>query len=302
MDLNQLKTFVTVAEEEHLTRAADRLFTSQPAISAQLKALEEELKVKLFDRTPKGMKITPGGEQLLNRAHHILAQADTMLVEAKSMQGQVMGKMNIGINSDFPFLKIPSLLATCQTEHPQLELSFIHSMSALILPDIRKGQLDAGFFFGPCNPIDLSVTKLADIQLAIIIPASWPDDLCKAPIETLAELPWIYTTEQCPFFAIKEELFKVSTQKPKKNLFVDTEEGIRALIKSGTGISLLREDDALQAQKEGWGKSWQGQTPTITLNMAIHANKINSPAHKAWVELVTHCWGSKWSEQEVALN
>jgi len=63
MELYQLKTFVTVAEEGHLTRAAERLFTSQPAISAHIKSLEEELGVTLFHRTPKGMQLTTEGEK-----------------------------------------------------------------------------------------------------------------------------------------------------------------------------------------------------------------------------------------------
>ena len=61
MELYHLRTFVTVAEEGHLTRASERLFTSQPAVSAHIKALEEELGVTLFDRTPRGMQLTPAG-------------------------------------------------------------------------------------------------------------------------------------------------------------------------------------------------------------------------------------------------
>lgn len=91
MDLNQLKTFVTVAEEQHLTRAAERLFTSQPAVSAQLKALEESLDVVLFDRTPKGMKLTPSGEILLTQAQTVLDTANLIVSQAKAIKGEVIG-------------------------------------------------------------------------------------------------------------------------------------------------------------------------------------------------------------------
>ena len=72
MELHQLRTFVAVAEEGHLTRAAERMFVSQPAVSSHVKALEAELGVALFDRTPKGMRLTREGERLLGRARRIV--------------------------------------------------------------------------------------------------------------------------------------------------------------------------------------------------------------------------------------
>ena len=72
MEIYQLKTFVAVAAEGNLTRAADRVFTSPPAVSAQLKALEDELGVRLFDRNSRGMSLTSAGEQLLHEAQRDL--------------------------------------------------------------------------------------------------------------------------------------------------------------------------------------------------------------------------------------
>ena len=75
MELYQLKTFVAVAKEGHLTRAAKSLHTSQPAVSAHIKALEAELEIALFDRTPKGMDLTAAGKRLLDQAQTILERA-----------------------------------------------------------------------------------------------------------------------------------------------------------------------------------------------------------------------------------
>ena len=93
MELYHLKTFVTVAEEGHLTRAAERLFTSQPAISAHIKALEEELGVTLFERTPKGMQLSPAGAQLLAQAQRTLAAAgDFKLAAPAGLRDQQIGR------------------------------------------------------------------------------------------------------------------------------------------------------------------------------------------------------------------
>ena len=298
MDLNQLKTFVTVAEEKHLTRAAERLFTSQPAVSAQLKALEEQLKVRLFDRTPKGMILTPAGTHLLKSAQDALAAANNVLSEAKHLQDKLIGKLEIGINSDFAFLRIPQLLTKFREKHPSLQLSFVNSMSYFIVPDVRKNVLDSGFFFGPCNPLDLSITTLADIPTAVVIPKDWSEELLNADIETLAQQKWIYTNQKCPFYAVKEELFAESKYKPNQDLFVDTEEGIRELIKANSGISLLRLDDAMNAEREGWGVAWKGQTPSITLNVAINASRVNDPLLLAWLEEIKACWQLPQNKEE----
>jgi len=301
MDLNQLRTFVTVAEEKHLTRAAERLFTSQPAISAQLKALEESLDVKLFDRTPKGMVLTPFGRQLLSHAEKTLSAADSMLVEAKSIKGQVIGDLRVGVNSDFPFLRIPQLMVSSQANYPGMQLSLESSMSAEIIVDIRKGKLDSGYFFGPCVSADLSVTKLADIKTVVVAPVEWAERLNNANIEDLADLPWIYTTASCPFYLLKEEIFRDSTKSPKKTVFVDTEDGIRELVKAGSGISLLREDDADKAEAEGWGVRWSGSCPSVPLNIAVQKNRVHEPLILAWLDELRKCWGIA-SHDESALD
>lgn len=81
MSLDQLSYFVAVAEEQHLTRAAKRLHVSQPPLSRQIQQLEDELGVRLFERTPKGMRLLPTGETLLTRARHILGLVEQVRTE-----------------------------------------------------------------------------------------------------------------------------------------------------------------------------------------------------------------------------
>lgn len=290
MELNQLRTFVAVAEEKHLTRAAERLFTSQPAVSAQLKALEETLGVKLFERTPKGMSLTSSGEHLLVKAKATLEAASTLLSEAQSIQGKVMGSIKIGVNSDFDFLRLPNLLSHCSNAYPGLKLSFENSMSADIIREIRKGKFDSGFFFGLCASADLHVVTLDQTQTAVVAPKSWENKIANATPETLSELPWIYTTERCPFYVLKEALFNDAHVVPKKTVFVDSEDAIRSLVKAGSGISLLRADDADKAEAEGWGIRWGGATMTIPLNIAVQKNRLSEPAIQVWLSEIQNAW------------
>lgn len=290
MELNQLKIFVTVAQEKHLTRAAERLFTSQPAVSAQIKSLEDQLGLKLFERTPKGMILTPAGEELLKQAQQTLDSAAQLLSQAKALHGTVIGDLKVGTNSDIEFLQLPHTASELSKHHPELTLSVIQGMSYDIIEDIRKGELDSGFFFGPCQYTDLRVEKLADIPMAVVAPKAWQDKIQGASIDDLATLPWVYTTERCPFYRLKESLFCDREAQANKAIFVDTEESICAFIKAEAGISLLRAADADRAEREGWGCRWHGEAPTCELSIAVVKKRERDPIIDAWINALRLIW------------
>jgi molybdate transport repressor ModE-like protein len=98
MDIYQVRTFVTVAQEGSITRASELLFLSQPAVSAHIKAMEDELGLVLFERTPRGMSLTGHGTKLLTKAEQLLAMHRDLLDEARRITGRVSGKLRLGSN------------------------------------------------------------------------------------------------------------------------------------------------------------------------------------------------------------
>lgn len=298
MELYQLKTFVKVADEGHLTRAAEQLFTSQPAISAHIKALEEELGVTLFQRTPKGMTLTPEGQLLYDQALQTLEAADNLKSQALTLQNELVGDLRLGIHTDFEFMRIGALHHQLQQAYPRIRLHFVQSMSAIIVPDIREGNLDGGFFFGPCALADLSVTRLLDVPMAIVAPLAWRDRVEHADIRQLAELPWVYTSETCPFHGVSMELFSTVDIEPAKVAFADSEDAVRELIRSGVGVSLLRQDDARRAVEQGYGCVWPGDTPRIELQFAVQKRRSSEPLIKAMSEVIRHVWAVEVSDLE----
>jgi DNA-binding transcriptional LysR family regulator len=106
MELYQLRSFAAVAELGHLTRAAERLHVSQPALSAQIKALEDELSVALFERGASGMTLTAAGRQLLPEAERVIAAAQTMKSEALALRGEVTGRIRLGTVADPEFIRL----------------------------------------------------------------------------------------------------------------------------------------------------------------------------------------------------
>lgn len=106
MDLQQLRTFVAISQEGNLTRASDKLCLSQPAVSAQLKALEDELSLKLFERAVRGMKLTPAGRILLEEARSALSAARKICTRARELVGRIEGEFKLGTVSEPAILKL----------------------------------------------------------------------------------------------------------------------------------------------------------------------------------------------------
>jgi DNA-binding transcriptional LysR family regulator len=291
MELYQLRTFVKVADEGNLTRAAEQLFTSQPAISAHIKALEEELGVELFQRTPKGMLLTPAGELLYRKAAGILVSADELKSEAQSLRDELVGELRIGVHTDFEFARIAALLKNFANKHPRVQLHFLAGMSATNIPDVRKGNLDGGFFFGPVKSADLTILELARIPINVVAPAAWRDRVEQASPEALCALPWIYTSQNCPFYALRDQMFGDYPCTPNKVAFVDSEDAVRELIRAGSGISLLRRDDAEQLERGGVGYIWPGKAPSIALGFAVQKRRINEPVIQAAISEICALWG-----------
>ena len=293
MELYQLKTFVKVADEGNLTRAAEQLFTSQPAISAQIKALEEELGVALFERSSRGMQLTAKGRLLYQQAVETLDAAARLKNDAQQLQNELVGEVRIGVHTDFDFMRIGNLHRLLQERHPQISPHFVAGMSVQIQSDVRRGVLDAGFFFGPSGQAGLSVLSLLEVPMRVVGPAAWADRVVDATLPELATLPWIYTTDTCPFFALSQSLFASESATPETVAYVDSEDAVRELIRAGAGLSLLRADDTERLAAEGQVCCWHGEPPSIALGFAVQRQRAGEPIIAALRDLVAEQWRLK---------
>lgn len=152
MELYQLRTFVAVAQEKHLTRAAKRLNTSQPSVSAHIKALEQELDLQLFERTKKGMTLTDQGELMLGKAITVLDSSNDLLNQAEKIKGQPIGGVKIGINIHPDILRITTLFDQMQALYPKLTLQLIQSSSQRVEKHLKTGELDCGYILARPQP------------------------------------------------------------------------------------------------------------------------------------------------------
>lgn len=289
MELYQLKTFVVVAEEGHLTRASERLNASQPTVSAHIKALEEELETRLFIRTPKGMQLTEAGERLRDKALSVLKAARALTLEARNMGGELVGDLSLGLNTDAEYLRIVPLLTALGEAHPKVTLQILQSGSTSVQGAVRKDTLDCGFIFGPPRHTDIHAVHLETTQFFVAVPDIWKDRI-SGGIEALAQLPWIMDPSDNPVQKLIEPFFASRNLKPVSKFEVDGDEVIRVLVAAGKGVSFLRQNELDAANRIGivHGVSFEGLS--IELNFICRKRRDQDPVMKAVIDHVKKVW------------
>jgi len=143
MELRHLRYFVAIAEERSFTRAAERLWVAQPGLSTQIRRLETELGVKLFDRHTRGVDLTKAGELFLERARVALAAADRAGATGRDLETGVVGTIRLGIASGPQWHAASELLQRFNHERPGVELTVLEAYGGTLWRDLRDGRLDA---------------------------------------------------------------------------------------------------------------------------------------------------------------
>jgi len=290
MELYQLRAFAAVADSGQLTRAADRLHLSQPAVSAQIKALEEELGQRLFDRTSSGMELTLVGRELLELAQQVLAAADELKARASALSDQVVGKLSIGTLSDPQFIRVGELLGLAVERYPHLDLELHNVFSKSALENVRDGTLDASFYFGELPETGIAGLRLTDMVYRVVAPAAWAGRFKGGNWSEIAALPWILAPEKSSHHALSRGLFTEHHVQPVRWVEADNESVIANLVQSGVGVSLVREDVALAMQKAGTlFVSDEPRLPT-TLWFIYLAERAQDPLIAVLVRMLRELW------------
>lgn len=295
MELYHLRTFVAIAEERNLSRASERLFTSQPAISAQIKALEETLGLNLFDRTPKGMRLTAAGEELLPRARQVLSEAGALLQQARSLHDEVIGSLHIGLNSDARFLRVAALQAGLAERHARLDVAIMSGSTGVNLPALRNGKLDAAFISGNCDEAEISVLRVWDEQLVVAAPRSMHARIGAGDIPSLSRLPWVFTSPDCAYFKAMRELFRTHCCEPTSTLLANQEDALIELVRAGVGLGIVRA--GVIGDEDDNAYELPVALPSIPLQFAHLRRRANDPLIRALRAVVADVWGLD-AEQE----
>ena len=143
MELRHLRYFVAIAEERSFTRAAERLWVAQPGLSTQIRRLEGELGVQLFDRHTRGVDLTDAGELFLERARVALSAAEAAVATGRDLQAGVVGSVRLGLATGARWHRTSAVLEQFTRERAGVELTVLESYGGTLWRDLRDGRLDA---------------------------------------------------------------------------------------------------------------------------------------------------------------
>ncbi|HWD20175.1 MAG TPA: LysR substrate-binding domain-containing protein [Verrucomicrobiae bacterium] len=170
MELRHLRYFVAVAEELNFRRAAERLHLSQPALSAQIRSLEEELKVRLLDRNTRGVKLTYPGRVFLEDARRTLTSAERAQEEARTAEHGLSGTLRVGLIAPMANAWLAAILRRFLQRFPNMQLSLFDLTSPEQLRRLRAGELDAALLRPPVGFAELEYKFVGESLQALAAP------------------------------------------------------------------------------------------------------------------------------------
>ena len=250
-----LRCFVAIAREGSVSRAAAVLHLSQPAVSLQLKSLEEHTGLKLFERTPTGLLLTAAGTALLPRAREAISRLSAFNATAQSLAESGQKTLRVGTILDPEFIRLGDLVKALTAADPQTEIFFHHGMSDDVLARIGRNELDICFYIdrAPRGPSGRRMEErlsecgtycfapLMNFTYHVIGPAEWSDKFLDAGWEELVSLPWLATPTASAHRRLLDDVFRPIGKIPKRVALTDQEEAMVDLVESGVAMSLARE-------------------------------------------------------------
>jgi DNA-binding transcriptional LysR family regulator len=281
-DVLGLKAFCAVAREGTVSLAAIKLSLTQPAVSLQLKGLQERMQLQLFARAGRGLVLTRDGVALLPQAEKVLATLQEFGQSASSLQAAVRGRLRIGTILDPEFTRLGAFLKELVEAAPQIDTELSQHMSGDVLARVQQGVLDVGFYLAPpdelgrlrqgaakpaadrinpyfyegnmplagikpaLNAINLVVAELARFNYHVLAPAGWGPQVKGKDWRALSALPWIITPPASAHHRLLQSVFEPLGVSPKRAALVDQEASMLDLVRSGVGLSLARDSIAMR--------------------------------------------------------
>jgi len=173
IELRHLRYIIAVAEEGHITRAAERLGIQQPPLSRQIKIIEREIKVQLFRRMPRGVELTDAGAAFLDGARSMLANLDQTLESTRRTERGEQGRLCVGLTPTAPFHPlVPRAIRAFRDAFPLVSVTLEESLSSELLERMRDDRMDVGFIRSSvAHPENLVIHPLLDEAMVVALPS-----------------------------------------------------------------------------------------------------------------------------------
>ncbi len=246
MTLTELKYIVAVARERHFGKAAEACYVSQPTLSVAIKKLEEELDVKLFERSANEVAVTRLGEEIVRQAQSVLEQAAAIKEIAKRGKDPLAGSLTLGIIYTIGPYLLPDLVRQMIARTPQMPLMLQENFTVRLLDMLRTGEIDCAILAEPFPDAGLAAAPLYDEPFMAAVPTNHPlaaqdtvtSDQLKSETMLLLGSGHCFrdhVLEVCPEFA----RFSANAEGIRKSFEGSSLETIKHMVAAGMGVTLV---------------------------------------------------------------
>jgi len=239
----RLQVFYTVAKQLSFTKAADILYMTQPAVTFQVKQLEEHFNTRLFERSHGKISMTAAGELVLGYAERILAMTGEMEARVGELTGQVSGPLMIGASTTIAEYQLPRVLGEFKDRFPQVQARLTVANSETIVAKIADHSLDVGLIEAPSHKDSLTTVACCEDELVMICSPNHPLS-ARASVDAhdIAEEPYVSREHGSGTREVVDDFFKDNGVNPD-DLHIEMElgsrEAIKGAVEAGLGVAIM---------------------------------------------------------------
>jgi DNA-binding transcriptional LysR family regulator len=239
LNLDQLRAFVEVVGRGSFTAAAKELNLTQPAVTHQVRELEQRFKVTLLERLGKRAYLTEAGEKLLEHARHLLEEDSRTSVAMRRFDDGWLGQVRVGTSMTVLMYLLPPILRKLKTDHPRLEINLKAGLTAATLQMLKTNALDLGLCALPIEDPAFETVPLFKDELVAILPADLGHVPKKVTPAFLSRCPLILGNEESALRRTVSNWLALAGPPPKPVMEFDNVEGIKSLVEVGLGASIV---------------------------------------------------------------
>lgn len=239
MLLQQLVTFCTVVDEDGFTRAAEVLSISQPAVSKQVQALEQHLRVQLLVRSGRQLTLTPAGEAVYSHARRVMHTVDEMRGALQSLAVPGYGRLSIGAVSTVALFTLPKLLGVFAEQRPLVTVHVRTGAVDDVLQMVLRNEIDVGLVTVPLNHELIRTVPLFRDRIMLVAgpDTTWAKQKKVSP-ERLAKMPMIAYERNSKFRGYVDASFEAAGLTADVVMEFDSHEAVKAMVKAGFGVAM----------------------------------------------------------------
>ncbi len=236
--LRQLRYFDAVARHEHFGRAAEACSISQPALSMQIRELEDALGVTLIDRVAKRVKLTHFGEQAIGRVREILRSVDELNDLARASQDRLVGRLRLGVIPTVGPYILPAVIAKLMAANPELDVHVRETVTPRLIEELSEGRIDSAVVALPVSEPSLEEVALFDEPFVLVRPKA--DDGKPVPsAQVLSEMRLLLLEEGHCFRDQALSFCDMQSTRPRELLDASSLSTLVQMVGAGMGVTLI---------------------------------------------------------------